>query len=595
MNILGVNAFHGDAAAAVAVDGKLVLAIEEERLNRRKHCAGFPTLAVRAVVEGAGLRPEDIDHVAISRDPKANLQKKILFALQKRPSFTKLVRDRLANVSKVRSLGDHVANALGIDPRRFAAKIHNVEHHKSHMASAFFVSPFDEAACLSIDGFGDFVSTMRGHGRDRDLEVLDRVEFPHSAGLFYTAITQFLGFHRYGEEWKMMGLAPYGQPRYVTELKQVIRAVDGGQFELNLDYFRHHTEGVEMTWDDGSPHMGLVFSPKLMDLLGPPRAPEDPDFFGKWADIARSAQLVYEDIFFHVVNDLHLRTKSDRLALAGGCALNSVANGKIFERTPFREVYVQPAAGDDGTSIGAAFYVQHSVLRLPRRFVMDQAYVGPSFDDAQVVAAIDTARSAATVAGRPVMARRVSDAELFAEVAGHIADGKVVGWFQGGMEFGPRALGNRSIVADPRRADMKEILNSRIKHRETYRPFAPSILEERVAQVFERSEPSPFMLMVYRVRPEMRDRLPAITHVDGTGRLQTVSARTNPRYHALISAFEKRTGIPLVLNTSFNEHEPIVATPEEALACYLKTDMDYLALGNWLVERASPSASIPSA
>jgi carbamoyltransferase len=343
-----------------------------------------------------------------------------------------------------------------------------------------------------------------------------------------------------------------------------------------------------MTWDDGSPHMGLVFSPKMAELLGPPRTPDDPDFFGKWADIARSAQIVYEDIFFHVVNDLHRRTQSDHLTLAGGCALNSVANGKIFERTPFRQVYVQPAAGDDGTSIGAAFYVQHAVLRLPRRFVMDQAYFGPAYDDQQIASAIDAARSTAAGAGaRPFTAKRVEDAQLFTEVSGHIADGKVVGWFQGGMEFGPRALGNRSIVADPRRANMKDILNSRIKHRETYRPFAPSILEERVAQVFERSEPSPFMLMVYRVRPEMRDRLPAITHVDGTGRLQTVSGRTNPRYHALITAFEKRTGIPLVLNTSFNEHEPIVATPEEALTCYLRTDMDYLALGNWIIERPS--------
>jgi carbamoyltransferase len=338
-----------------------------------------------------------------------------------------------------------------------------------------------------------------------------------------------------------------------------------------------------MTWDDGSPHMGLVFSPKLAELLGPARAPEDPDFFGKWADIARSAQLVYEDIFFHVVNDLHRRTRSDRLALAGGCALNSVANGKIFERTPFREVYVQPAAGDDGTSIGAAFHVQHAVLRLPRRFVMEHAYVGPSFDDPQIESAIDAARTSA--GDRPFTAKRVEDAQLFSEISGHIADGKVVGWFQGGMEFGPRALGNRSIVADPRRTDMKDILNSRIKHRETYRPFAPSVLEERVGQVFERSEPSPFMLMVYRVRPEMKDRIPAVTHVDGTGRPQSVSLRTNPRYHALISAFEKRTGIPLVLNTSFNEHEPIVATPQEALACYLKTNMDFLALGNWIVQR----------
>ena len=589
MNILGVNAFHGDASAAIVVDGRLLLAIEEERLNRRKHCAGFPSLAVKKMIEGAGLRPEDLEHIAVSRDPKANLQKKILFALQKRPSFTKMVKDRLANVAKVRGLKEHVATALGVDAHRISAKIHNVEHHKAHMSSAFFVSPFEEAACLSIDGFGDFVSTMRGHGRDRDIEVLDRIEFPHSAGLFYTAITQFLGFHRYGEEWKMMGLAPYGEPKYVNEIKQVIRPVDGGQFELNLDYFRHHTDGVEMTWDDGSPHIGLVFSPKLSELLGPARDPEDPDFFGKWADIARSAQLVYEDIFFHVLNDLHRRTKSDRLALAGGCALNSVANGKIFERTPFREVYAQPGAGDDGTSIGAAFYVQHAILRQPRRFVMDNAYCGPAFDDAQIQVAIEEAKTSA--AGASLQVKHVDDETLFNETAASIANGKVVGWFQGGMEFGPRALGNRSIVADPRRADMKEILNTRIKHRETYRPFAPSILEDRVGQIFERTEPSPFMLMVYRVRPEMRDKIGAITHVDGTGRLQSVSARTNPRYHALIRAFDKITGIPLVLNTSFNEHEPIVATPKDAIACYLKTNMDILAIGNWVLTRAQSSAS----
>jgi len=583
MNILGINAYHGDASVALVKDGQLVGAMEEERLNRRKHCAGFPGLAAKAVLAAAGVSPSELDHVAVSRDPKANLHKKILFAIQKRPSFTKLVKDRLANVAKVRGVDEALAAALGVEPRALKAKFHAVEHHKSHISSAFFVSPFEEAACLSIDGFGDFVSTMRGVGRDRKLEILDRIEFPHSAGLFYTAVTQFIGFHRYGEEWKMMGLAPYGKPTYADKLRQLIHPVDDGRFELNLEYFRHHTEGVEMTWDDGAPQMGLVFSPKMADLLGPARDPEDPEFFGKWADIAHSAQVVYEEIFFHVLEDLQRRTGLDKLALAGGCALNSVANGKIFERTKFRELFAQPAAGDDGTAIGAAFYVQHAILGLPRSYVMRDAYTGLGFGDAEIQAAIEKARGNGWDARIDV--RRLEDADLFREVAGAAAAGRVVGWFQGRMEFGPRALGNRSIVADPRRADMKDILNKRIKHRETYRPFAPSVLEEKASQIFERGEPSPFMMLVYKVREAERARIPAVTHVDDTGRLQTVSAASNPRYHALISEFERQTGVPLMLNTSFNEHEPIVATPGEALACYLKTRMDVLALGNWVLTR----------
>jgi carbamoyltransferase len=590
MQVLGLNAFHGDASAALVKDGVLVAAVEEERLNRRKHCAGFPALAAREVLRLGGVAPEAITEVAISRDPKANLHKKVLYALQKRPSFTKLVKDRLANVAKVRSVEDTLAAALGLGGgagagagKRFRPRLHNVEHHKSHVSSAFFASPFDEAACLSIDGFGDFVSTMRAVGRDRAIDVLDRVEFPHSAGLFYTAVTQFLGFHRYGEEWKMMGLAPYGAPRYVAELRRLIRPAPDGRFELDLDYFRHHSEGVEMTWDDGAPHLGLVFSPKLLELLGPARDPEDPEFFGRWADIARSAQVVYEEIFFHVLADLHARTGLSRLALAGGCALNSVANGQIFERSGFREVFVQPGAGDDGTAIGAALYVWHAVLGKPRGYVMSHAYTGPAYDDREVEEAIERSRGAGW--DPQVDVRRLPDDALFDHVASAVAAGRVVGWFQGAMEFGPRALGNRSIVADPRRADMKDILNQRIKHRETYRPFAPSVLEEKVGEVFERSEPSPFMTMVYKVREEQRARIPAVTHVDGTGRLQTVSAATNPRYHRLISTFDRQTGVPLVLNTSFNEHEPIVATPAEAIACYLKTRMDILALGNWVLER----------
>jgi carbamoyltransferase len=461
--------------------------------------------------------------------------------------------------------------------------MHAVGHHRSHLASAFYVSPFEEAACLSVDGFGDFVSTMRALGRGTSLRILDDVEFPHSLGLFYTAVTQYLGFHKYGEEWKMMGLAPYGKPAFVDDLRQLVRTLPGGRFALDLSYFVHTTEGIDMTWEEGSPRLGRVFSPKLEQLLGPARDPEDPDFYGRWADVAASAQVVFEDVYFHFLQDLHDRTKLRRVVLAGGCALNSVANGKILERTPFRQVFVQPAAADDGTAIGAAFFVEHAILGRPRRYVMEHAYTGPAYDDVAVEAAIGKARSQAWDGAIGV--KRLADADLYREVAAAVAAGKVVGWFQGAMEFGPRALGNRSIVADPRRADMKDILNTRIKHRETYRPFAPSVLEERVGDYFERSEPSPFMLMVYQVRPEQRARIPAVTHVDGSGRLQTVSRRTNPRYHALISEFERQTGVGLVLNTSFNEHEPIVATPGDALACYLKTRMDVLAMGNWVPVR----------
>ncbi len=581
MTILGLNAYHADSSVALVKDGRLVFAIEEERLNRHKHCAGFPAMAAREALVRAGVTPADLDHVAISRDPRAHLWSKARHALAS-PGLLGKVAGRLANLGKVGGASADLALALGVPS--LSATVHQVGHHRSHLASAFFVSPFEKAACLSIDGFGDFVSMQRAVGRDRDLEAIDEVAFPHSLGLFYTAVTQYLGFHKYGEEWKMMGLAPYGTPRYAEQLRKLIRPTAGGRYQLDTSYFIHATSGIEMSWAEGSPHLGRVYSPKLVALLGPERAPEDPEFYGRWADVAASAQLVFEEIYFHVLNDLHARSRLDRLALAGGCALNSAANGKIFDKTPFKEVFVQPAAGDDGTALGAAFWVEHAVLRRPRRYVMEHAYTGPAFDDAAVSAAIERARGGATW-DASIEVKRVDDAELFSGVASAIANGKVVGWFQGAQEWGPRALGNRSIVADPRRADMKEILNTRIKHRETYRPFAPSVLEERVGKYFERTEPSPFMMMVYKVRAEQRPLIPAITHVDDTGRLQTVSARTNPRYHALISEFERQTGVGMVLNTSFNEHEPIVTSPSEAIDTYLKTRMDVLAMGNWLLVR----------
>jgi len=581
--ILGLNAYHGDASAALFKDGTLVAAVEEERLNRKKHAAGFPGLAVACVLKDAGITISDVDHVAISRDPKASLPRKVLYALSRGTQVASLVKNRITNAGKVRALEDTLAAALGVNRAEVRATVHNVEHHRSHIASAFFLSGMEDAACLSIDGFGDFTSTMTAVGRRNELEILDRVQFPHSAGMFYTAVTQFIGFPRYGEEWKMMGLAPYGRPLYKEQLSKLVHLKPNGRFELDLDYFTFQIDGGSMSWEDGSPQLGRIWSDKLSTLLGPPRDPESNDYLGRWADLAISAQHVYEDIFFHVLHHLHDVTGLTRLCLAGGCALNSVANGKILDRTPFKDVFVQPAAADNGTAIGAAAYVAFHTVGLPRQARMEHAYTGPQFTDAQVADAVKTADLTADIT-----VTHMEDDALYAHVAQAVANGRVVGWFQGRMEFGPRALGNRSIVADPRRADMKDILNTRIKHRETYRPFAPSVLEEHAGTVFEHAEPSPFMLMVFKVKEAWRSKIPAVTHVDNSGRVQTVRADVNARYHGLISAFHKLTGVPLVLNTSFNEHEPIVCTPQEALACFSRTRMDVLALGNVVLERQSP-------
>jgi carbamoyltransferase len=572
--ILGINAYHGDAAAAIVKDGQLIAAVEEERFNRKKHCAGFPALAIRYCLEAAGVPLDQVDYIGISRDPSAHLHKKILFSLTKLTNLSGLISTRLANAAKIRDLRHELAKMVGVAPSE-KAQFHNVEHHKAHMASCFFVSPFERAAILSIDGFGDFISTMWGLGEGNRIEVLGQVEYPHSAGAVYTATSQYLGFAKYGDEGKVMGLAPYGQPRYLAEFRDIIRTDSSSGFKLNLDYFLHHSEGVEMTWDEGSPTIGRMFSDKFMDTFGPARSAGEP-LAEKHEDIAASLQARLEEVGFHILNQLYERTRLDQLCLAGGVALNSVMNGKIPLHTPFKQVFVQPAAGDSGTAVGVCYYIHHMILHHGRSFVMEHAYTGPEFDEGQIEQVLNQS-------GLPY--RRLSDGELTEVAAQAVADGKIVGWFQGRMEFGPRALGNRSIVVDPRRSEMKDILNARIKKREPFRPFAPSILEERVGEYFEQTHPSPTMLMVYQVRKEKQTVIPAVTHVDGSGRLQTVARETNPRYYQLIHDFEKITGVPVVLNTSFNEDEPIVCTPEEAVNCFQRTRMDVLFLGNYMVQR----------
>src|SRR5439155_22627504 len=400
---------------------------------------------------------------------------------------------------------------------------------------------------LSVDGFGDFASTMLAHGKGNRFEVLDRVLFPHSLGIFYTAVTQWLGFPKYGDEGKVMGLAPYGEPRRLEEMRELVR-LNGSLFELGLDYFTHHHEGVDMTWDEQTPTIGRIYSERLVEAFGPAREPGG-ELTALHEDVAASLQKMLEEAYLHLVRSLHERTGERAICLAGGVALNAVANGLIRVETPFEEVYVQPAAGDSGTAVGAASFVWHQVLGNPRSFVMRHAYTGPEYSDEECAAAL---------AAAGFESERLPDDELFRRVAERIAAGDVVGWFQGRMEFGPRALGNRSIVVDPRRPDMKEILNARIKHREPFRPFAPSILAEAAGDWFEQDYTSPFMVLGYKTRPKRREQIPAVNHVDDTGRLQTVEERVNPRYWRLIKEFERLTGVPVVLNTSFNENEPIV-------------------------------------
>jgi carbamoyltransferase len=582
MNILGINAYHANASAAIVCDGQLVAAVEEERFNRVKYAAGFPAAAIRYCLDTAGLKITEVDYVAIPRNPWARIGTKLLYAIRM-PSFA---RERAKVLKEFAGIPESLGKAFDVDPKSLRAKYHRVEHHQAHLASTFFVSPFENAAALSADGLGDFASTMWATGQGNRLRVHGAIAFPHSLGMYYTALTQYLGFWKFGDEYKVMGLAAYGQPEFLDEFRRIVQANGNGGFHLGLDYFVHHRHGPDMSWReaDKTPVLGRMFSEYLEKRLGPTR-PEGEPIAGRHHNLASTMQGRLEEVFFAMLRELHKQTGQKALCLAGGVAFNCVANGKIFEQTPFERVYVQPAAGDAGLSVGAAFFVCHQVLGQARRFVMEHAYWGPGSSDAQIQSAIN----ATGVSGYGYQVRTLSEEQVAKETARLISEGKIVGWFQGRAEWGPRALGNRSIVVDPRRAEMKNILNERIKHREMFRPFAPSILEESVGEFFVRSDPSPFMTFAYSVRPEKRSQIPAPTHVDGTGRLQTVSRGANPRYWRLIREFGDLTGVPVVLNTSFNDNEPIVCTPDEAIRCFQRTRMDVLVLGDTIVTKRGPA------
>jgi carbamoyltransferase len=588
-------------------DGKLLCAAEEERFRRVKHWAGFPSEAIRYCLREAGLDLSDVGHIAINQDRKANLLKKFGYALARKPSL-RFLFDRVRHQRKRAGLEQDLDR--NFPGQKFSGRVHQIEHHVAHLGSAYLVSRFPEAAVVSVDAFGDFASSAWGLGSHDEIVIAGKVYFPHSLGIFYEALTQYLGFRRYGDEYKVMGLAPYGEPRYVDQMRRIVKLRDDGTYRLDLEYFRHASGELYYEWDQREPVVQQLFTPALDELLGPPRKTDEP-LTQRHRDIARSVQAMYEEAFFHLLNMVHAKYRLDALALAGGCAMNSVANGKIYRNTPFKRLYIQSAAGDAGGAIGAAFLAWQQIKRSngqresrrfrphsekddrrsaasapAGRFVMDHAYWGPEFSDDQIQA--DITAHATEIDAQGCTVNLVDDEEKLCRLTtAALADGLVVGWFQGRMEWGPRALGNRSILCDPRRADMKDILNLKIKRRESFRPFAPSILREAVPDWFEVDDDVPFMMQVYPIRAEKRSVIPAVTHVDGSGRLQTVDRATNPRYYRLIETFGNLTGVPIVLNTSFNENEPVVCQPKEALDCFLRTRMDFLVMGNWVIERHS--------
>jgi carbamoyltransferase len=572
--------FHADASAAILQDGEVVFAIAEERLNRVKHFAGFPALAIEACLKAVGATIADVDHVAVGQDTDANLAQKLRYTAANPAKIANLIRlrQRKQRGRDVRSL---VAKAFNIDTKTMEFREHHLEHHIAHIASAYYCSPWEKAAGFSYDGSGDFVSTMMARCEGNQIDIIKRVFLPHSLGTFYTMICDFIGYSKYGDEGKVMGLAPYGKDTYCEHVSKMVHLTSDG-FHLDLKYFQPlgSNQGMEIR-EDGTVCLSRHYSNQMVKLFGEPRQPQT-EISQRDMDLAFAMQHRFEEVCFHLLKQLHGRVPIDNLAMAGGCALNSVANGKLFSNTPFRRTWIQPAAGDEGLAIGAALHTYHSVLKYPRKYSMTHSYLGPEFSNAQIEIALDTAG---------LRYRKMQREPLLESVAEQIKMGNIVGWFQGRMEWGPRALGNRSILAHPGLPNMKDVLNARIKHREWFRPFAPSILVESQIEYFEHDHPSPFMLHVYKIRPQKRAELCAVNHVDDTGRLQTVSRDENPLYYDLIRTFGRMTGTPVLLNTSFNENEPIVCKPEEAIDCFKRTRMDVLAIGPYFVAKAGSEAS----
>jgi carbamoyltransferase len=574
--ILGINFNHADAAAALIVDGRLVAAVAEERLGTRvKHDSRFPALAIRRVLAMSGISARELTHLAVARNTRTNRGARLGYVLQHPISAWPSVRSHLRRREREMGIASRIAQACDLDPTDIKASIVPVEHHLCHVASAYYCSPFDGlTAGMSYDGSGDFASFMACRCEGTKIEVLDRVVLPHSLGFFYTAICQFIGFDNFGEEYKVMGLAPYGEDRFTKQMEQLLRTETDGWFKLDLGYFKKLGSIASGELDaSGNILMSRMYSDELIRLFGQPRRRTD-EVTQRDRDLARSCQVRFESVAMHCAKRLHSLVPTTRIAYAGGCALNGVANARLLRDTPFTEPYLQSASADDGTCLGAALWAWHNVAGGTERFHMHHAYWGPEYPE-------DEMRRTAESCGMP---QEFVSIEELPEVAARILRaGLVVGWYQGRSEWGPRALGNRSILADPTQPQMKDLINAKIKRREMFRPFAPTVVRRAVATYFEQDVFSPFMMHVVKVRPQFREKLPSITHVDGTGRLQSIERQTNPRYYDLIEALGRLSGIPIVLNTSFNENEPIVDTPDQALQCFLRTGLDALVLGRHVI------------
>lgn len=577
--ILGINAFHADSAACLLIDGKLMSAIAEERLgDRMKHSPLFPENAIRRILKETGLRLKDVTHVAIARAPKANYCQKAAYVLRHPVSGGFAALEHFRRRSATLDMRHWLVEVCDIDPEQASFQTVEVEHHLAHLASSYYLSPFDSlTAGFSYDASGDFLSGMAAKCEGTKINIIDKIYLPHSLGFFYTAICQLIGFTDFGEEYKVMGLASYGENKYADEMQKLLSWGDSYWYRLNTRYFGMHDGGVSGGLDEnGRIIMRALYRDSLVDLLGKARERRSQPISQREKDMAKSCQVRFEQVAIYCMMKLHSRVKSDQLVLAGGCALNGVANVRILRDTPFTKSYIQSAASDDGTCLGAAYYCYHNVVGGTERFHMNHAYWGPDYSEKELQSAARSTRFPTISYG---------DKELLEHVADLIAEGKVVAWYQGRSEWGPRALGNRSILANPSIPNMKDVINAKIKKRESFRPFAPTVLEEYVDTYFEQNIRSPFMMHVVKIKPEWRDKLPAITHVDGTGRLQSIERSSNPRYYDLIKRFSEKTGIAVVLNTSFNENEPIIDTPTQAVDCFLRTDMDVLVLGNNVIEK----------
>ncbi len=577
MITLGINAFHGDAAACIFKEKKLIAAAEEERFSRIKHTAGFPIEAIKYCLNTCKIDISDVDYVTVNRNPKQKILPKVIYAA-KNIFNSKFLFNRFKNLKKINSIKDDLEKYLN---KKCNAEVYLIDHHTSHIASSIYFSPYERTNFISVDGFGDFTSTVTGHYDGNKINKFNEVLFPHSLGLFYTALTQYLGFLKYGDEYKVMGLAPYGEPKYFDKIRSMIIDTKNS-FKLDLKYFKHHTGDVEMTWLYGEPKIGKVYSDDLIKLLGPERNQDD-EVKKIHMDIASSTQKVYEEVLFRLINKLYYINPSDSLCISGGCGMNSVANGKIIKNSKYKNIFIPSAPGDSGGSVGSASYLINKKYNERIKFNNDP-YLGPEYKDEDI--SNELKKRSDIINLKNVKISKFNDIKvLLKKTAANISDGKIVGFFNGRMEWGPRALGNRSILADPRNPKMREVLNLKIKRREEFRPFAPSILESHVSNWFELNDEVPFMSKVYQIKKEKRNLIPAVTHVDGSGRLQTVSKELNNNYYYLIDYFNQLTNVPILLNTSFNENEPIVCKPSEALDCFLRTNMDILVLQNYFLER----------